>query len=97
VTTDDAPVQEQHWDIQSMAALQNGVAVDVDDFDGGQRNRATERFQLAHHLIAKLTVVPMDDLQARVIVQVRPLLLPARSRGYMDEARSAEWDPARSA
>jgi hypothetical protein len=35
VTTDDAPIQEQHRHIQSMAALQNGVAVDVDDFDRG--------------------------------------------------------------
>jgi hypothetical protein len=35
VTADDATVQEQHWDIQSVSALQNGITVDVDDFDRG--------------------------------------------------------------
>lgn len=87
VTTHDAPVQEQHRDIQSVTALQNRVAVDVNDFNGGERNRTTERFQLAQHLIAELTVVAMNDLEARRIAHA---LLSARSASFMDEARSAE-------
>ena len=69
VATDDATIQEQHRDIQSVAALQNGVTVDIDDLDRGQRGRATERFQLAQHLVAQLTVVAVNDLQARRLAQ----------------------------
>ena len=35
VTADDATIQEQHRDIQSVSALQNGVTVDVDNLDAG--------------------------------------------------------------
>jgi hypothetical protein len=65
VTTDDAAIQEQHRHIEAVPALQNGVAVDVDHFDGRKRSRASQRMQLAQHLVAQLTVVAMDDRQAR--------------------------------
>lgn len=69
VAADDATIQEQHRDIQSVSALQNGVTVDIDDLDRGQRGGATERFQLAQHLVAQLTVVAVNDLQARRLAQ----------------------------
>ena len=61
VAANDAAIEEQYGDVESVATLQDGVAVDVDDFDGWQRGRASQGVQLAQHLVAQLTVVTMDD------------------------------------
>ena len=61
VTADDTAIQEQHRDIEAVTALQHGVAVDIDDVDRREGGRASQRVQLAQHLIAQLTVVAMDD------------------------------------
>ena len=65
----DTAIQEQYGDVQAVTALQHGVAIDVDDFDGRQRSRACQRVQLAQHLIAQLTVVAMDDCEPWRIAQ----------------------------
>lgn len=69
VPANDTPIQEQYGDVEAVTALQNGVTVDIEDFDGRERSRACQRMQLAQHLIAQLTVVAMDDLQARRVAQ----------------------------
>ncbi len=60
VATYNGAVQKKDGYVESMAALQDGVAVDIDYFDGRERQRAAERFQLAQHFIAQLTVVAVD-------------------------------------
>jgi hypothetical protein len=67
VPANDSTIQEQYRDIEPVTALQNGVAVNVDDFDGRERSRACQCVQLAQHLIAQLTVVAMVDYQMRLI------------------------------
>jgi hypothetical protein len=42
VTTDDCAVQQQDRDVESVTALQNGVAVDVNDLDWRQRELAAQ-------------------------------------------------------
>ena len=34
VTADDGAVEEEDWDVEAMTALEDGVAVDVDNVDG---------------------------------------------------------------
>ena len=52
MATDDAAVEKEDGDIESVATLEDGVAIDVDDFDGGQGSRASQGVQFAHHLVA---------------------------------------------
>jgi hypothetical protein len=52
VAADDAAVEKQDGDIESVATLEDGVAIDVDDFDGGQGSRASQGVQLGQHLVA---------------------------------------------
>jgi hypothetical protein len=59
----DRAVQKQDGDIEPVTALQGRVAVDIDYIDRGKRECAAERLQLPQHLVAKLTVVTMDDCQ----------------------------------
>ncbi len=65
VAADDAAVQEQDGDVESVAALQDGVAVDVDDFDGRQLRGSAEDLELGQHLVAEVAVVAMDDCENR--------------------------------
>ena len=46
-----------------MTALQGRIAIDVDYVDRWEGNRSSERAQLGQHLVAKITVVTMDDCQ----------------------------------
>jgi hypothetical protein len=48
-----------------MAALQNGVAVDIDNIDGREWGRTAKGVELGQHLVAQLTVVTMDDCQTQ--------------------------------
>jgi hypothetical protein len=66
MATDDGPIQEEDRDIQTMAASQGRVTVDIDHLDRWQGCRARQCPQLAQHLITQLTVVPMDDSKAAV-------------------------------
>ena len=52
VTADNAAVEKEDGYIESVATLEDGVAIDVDDFDGGQGSRASQGVQLAQHLVA---------------------------------------------
>ena len=52
VAADDAAIEEQYGDIESVATQEDGVAIDVDDFDGGQGSRASQGVQFAQHLVA---------------------------------------------
>jgi hypothetical protein len=61
--TNDCAVQEQDRDVESMAALQDWIAIDVDYVDWWEWKCTSERVQLPQHLIAELTVVAMDDRQ----------------------------------
>lgn len=64
MTANNGTVQEQDRNVESMTALQNRVAVDIDDLNRRERNDAPKRPQLAQHLVAKLTVVPMHDCES---------------------------------
>jgi len=66
VAADHSPIQEQHRDIQTVPTLEDRITVDVDHLDRWQGGRASQHPQLAQHLIAQLTVVPMNDSQTVV-------------------------------
>jgi hypothetical protein len=65
MTANDAAVEKEDRDVQAVATLQDGIAVDVDDFDGRQSRRASQCVELGQHLIAQLAVVAMDDRENR--------------------------------
>jgi hypothetical protein len=52
MATDDAAVEKEDGYIESVATLEHRVAIDVDDFDGGQGSPASQGVQLAQHLVA---------------------------------------------
>jgi hypothetical protein len=82
VPADDAPVEKKDRNIESVATLEDWVAIDVDDFDGWQRGRASQGVQLAHHLVAQLTVVTMNDSETwRVGSHVDRLVVRAGLHG----------------
>jgi hypothetical protein len=60
---DDRAVEEQDGDIETVAALEGRVAIDVDHVDRREWEGARQRVQLPQHLVAELTVVAMDDSQ----------------------------------
>jgi hypothetical protein len=79
---DDAAIEEQYGDIESVATLEDGIAIDVDNFDGWQRGRASQGVQLGQHLVAQLTVVTMDDRETwRVGSHVDRLVVRAGLHG----------------
>jgi hypothetical protein len=59
----DSAVQKQDGDIESVTALQGRIAIDVDYVDGWEGDGASESTELSQHLVAKITVVTMDDRQ----------------------------------
>lgn len=59
----DGTVQKQDGDIESVAALQGRIAIDVDYADRRKGKRSPKRTQRGQHLVAELTVVTMDDCQ----------------------------------
>ena len=61
MTANNTAVEQEDGHIESVTPLQHGIAVDIDDVNGGQLRRATQRLQLGQHLVAQLTVVTMDD------------------------------------
>jgi hypothetical protein len=61
VTANNTAVEKEDRHIEPVTPLQHGIAVDIDDFDGGQLGRAAQCLQLGQHLVAQLTVVTMDD------------------------------------
>src|SRR3569833_601815 len=63
MSANDRAVQKQDGDIDSVAALEGRIAVDVDHVDGWERKRSSQRAELGQHLVAELTVVAMDDRQ----------------------------------
>jgi hypothetical protein len=65
VAADNASIDEEYRDVESVAALQYGVAVDIDNIDGREWSRAAKSAQLGQHLVAQLTVVAMDDCQTQ--------------------------------
>jgi len=64
VAADYAAVEQQHGDIEAVAALEDGVAVDIDNVDGRQGCGAAEGVELAQHLVAEVAVLTMDDREA---------------------------------
>ena len=64
VAADHAAVEEQNGDIEAVAALEDGIAVDVDNVDRRQGRGATEGVELAQHLVAEVAVLAMDDGEA---------------------------------
>jgi len=64
VAGDYAAIEEQHGDIEAVAALEDGVAVDIDNVDGRQGCGAAEGVELAQHLVAEVAVLAMDDREA---------------------------------
>ena len=57
-------VQKEDRNIESVAASQEGIAVDIDYIDGWQWGRAAQGMKLGEHLVAQLAVVAMDDREA---------------------------------
>ncbi len=80
---DNASIEQEHRDVESMAALQHGVAVDIDNIDGREWGRTPKSAQLGQHLVAQLTVVTMDDCQTESVGgHVKAVLLVMRAGLY---------------
>jgi hypothetical protein len=67
VAADNASIEQEDGDVKSVAALQDRIAVDIDDVYGRECGRARQGAQLSQHLVTQLTVVTMDDCQTRCI------------------------------
>jgi hypothetical protein len=63
VTAHNRAVEEQDWDVQTMAAQQLRIGIDVHDGGGGQLDPSPESFQLSDHLIAQIAVLPVHHGQ----------------------------------
>jgi hypothetical protein len=61
MTADGCPVQQQHGDVQAVAAGKLGVRVDIQHVDGRQRQGLPERRQLSEHFIAQAAAVAMEQ------------------------------------
>lgn len=64
MAADNAAVEQKHGNIEAVTALEDGVAVDVDDIDGREGCDAAESVELAQHLVAEVTVLAMNDREA---------------------------------
>ena len=64
MTADDTAVEQKYGNIEAVAALEDGVAVDIDDIDGRKGCGAAEGVELTQHLVAEVTVLAMDDREA---------------------------------
>jgi len=64
MSADDSAVQKQDGDIESVAALQDRIAIDVDYVDRWEGKRSSERVQLRQHFIAEFAVVTMHDRES---------------------------------
>ena len=64
MAADNAAVEQKHGNIEAVTALEDGVAVDVDDIDGREGCGAAEGVELAQHLVAEVTVLAMNDREA---------------------------------
>jgi len=65
VPADNASIEQENGYVESVAALQDRVAVDIDDVYGRECGRSGQCAQLGQHLVAQLTVVAMDDCQTQ--------------------------------
>ena len=59
-----AVIEQKYGNIKTVTSLEDRVAVDVDDIDGGEPNRVTEGVELSQHLVAKVAVLAMDEREA---------------------------------
>ena len=64
MAADNAAVEQEHGNIEAVTALEDGVAVDIDDIDGRKGCGAAEGVELTQHLVAEVTVLAMDDREA---------------------------------
>jgi 23S rRNA G2445 N2-methylase RlmL len=60
----DGAIQEQHRDIQSIAALQFRVGIDIHHLQGRQWRFTSQPGELRHHLVAQLAVLTMHEGEA---------------------------------
>lgn len=65
VAAHERAVQQQHRHIESVAALQLLIRVDVDNLDRRQRHAGTEDGELAEHLLTQCAVVTLHDGKTR--------------------------------
>ncbi len=66
VTADHRAIEQKDGDVEPMAALQHGVAVDIHFLDGRPGQRTSEGVEFSQHLVAELTVLTMHDCEASV-------------------------------
>ena len=63
VTANHGAVEEQNRDVQAIAPDKLRIGVHVHDLDGRQPDSAPEGFQLGHHFIAQIAVLPVHHRQ----------------------------------
>ena len=89
-------IEQQHGDVQSVAARELGVGVHVDDLDRRQLARAAEGSERREHLVTELAVASVHDRQAgrhvRLLRPERPVsdaaTAPAGSTGVAATGRT---------
>ena len=89
VPADNASIEKENGYVESVAALQDRIAIDIDDVYGRECGRSGQGAQLGQHLVAQLTVVTMDDCQTRCIgghVKAGLLMMRAGLHGVGYEA-----------
>jgi hypothetical protein len=65
VAADHRTIQEQHRDVQAMAAAQLRVGVHVEDLNRWQRLLAPEALKFSEHLLAQLALASLHESQLR--------------------------------
>ena len=78
VTAYDAAIQQQHRDVQTVAALQIRVGIHVHHVDGRQDGPPSQGREFSHHLLAQFTVLAMHYCEAHRIA-----LLQRRQRQHL--------------
>ena len=65
VAADHRAVQQQHRHVESVAALELWICINVERFKRWQRHAARELPELGEHLLAQGTVAPVHEGQTR--------------------------------
>ena len=72
MVTDHGAIQQQDGHVETVATLQDRVAIDIHDINGWQLHRPAERLELFQHFIAQIAFLAMDNRKTRVNGAGRP-------------------------
>jgi hypothetical protein len=69
MAADDLAAEQEHRNMQPVAALQLRIRIHVTHIDGRQAHGARERCQLREHVLTELAVAPLHDGEPGTIIR----------------------------